>query len=60
MEEGVLPETITINIFYDVRGAAIYLFSSTLNVFGGKICNNKEVNNSEIYSNENSTVGVIL
>ena len=57
MEEGVLPEIITSNIVYDVRGAAIYLYSSTLNVFGGKICNNKGVNNSEIYSNENSTVG---
>ena len=55
--DGVLPEILASNYFYDVRGTVIYLRSSTLNVFGGKICNNKGINNSEIYSNENSTNG---
>ena len=57
MEEGVLPEVMGTNYSYDVRGTAIYLQNSTLNVFGGKICNNEGINNSEIYSNENSTNG---
>ena len=56
-EECVLPENMDSPRYYEVRGAAIYLQSSTLNIFGGKICNNKGINNSEIYSNENSTNG---
>ena len=56
-EECVLPENMDNPRYYEVRGAAIYLQSSTLNIFGGKICNNKGINNSEIYSNENSTNG---
>ena len=45
------------NYSYNVKGVAIYLRTSTLNIFGGKICNNTGINNSEIYSNENSSNG---
>ena len=35
-----------------------YIFAKfNIKYFGGKICNNKGINNSEIYSNENSTIG---
>ena len=51
---GVLPESMTENLVCDNKGV-IYLFISTLNMCGGKICNNQCINNSDIYSNENST-----
>ena len=55
MKSEILPEKMAKTYTYDVKGIAIYLRSSTLNIYGGKICNNKGINNSEIYSNENST-----
>ena len=45
---------MTGNLGYDNKGV-IYLIISTLNMYGGKICNNQCINNSDIYSNENST-----
>ena len=51
---GVLPEAMIGNLGYDNKGV-IYLIISTLNMYGGKICNNQCINNSDIYSNENST-----
>ena len=57
MEGGVLPEVMDNNYSYNVKRVAIYLRTSTLNIFGGKICNNTGINNSEIYSNENSSNG---
>ena len=54
MSSGILPEVMTKNINYDVKGA-IFLEISTLKMLGGKICNNQLINNSDIYSNENST-----
>ena len=54
MSSGILPETMTSNLTYDARGT-IFLSLSTLNMYGGKICNNQLVNNSDLYSNENST-----
>ena len=54
MSSGILPEEMTKNLTYDVKGG-IFLENSTFNMFGGKICNNQLINNSDIYSNENST-----
>ena len=51
---SILPEIMTIYSTYDMKGV-IFLSNSTLNMLGGKICFNKCINNSYIYSNENST-----
>ena len=55
VEDGVLPEVMEWAYSFDMRGAVMYLRNSILNFFNGKICKNKGINNSEIYSNENST-----
>ena len=55
MSLSLLPETMTNSYFFDVKGVGIYLYHSILNIYGGKICNNKGINNTEIYSNKNST-----
>ena len=55
-EESILPKKIKENIFYCSRGAGIYMINkSILNMYGGKIINNKGINNSKIYSNTEST-----
>ena len=56
-EEGVLPEVMNTSYYFETRGTVVYLVNSTLNIFGGKICNNKAINNSDINSNQNSTIG---
>ena len=56
-EESQLPEKNSKAIFYDSRGAGIYMINkSILNMYDGKIINNKGINNSIIYSNFNSTI----
>ena len=54
MSPGILPEKMTTSLTYESKGA-IFLVISTLSMLGGKICNNQLINNSDIYSNENST-----
>ena len=54
MSSGILPENMSSDLRYDVEGA-IFLENTSFNMYGGKICNNQSINNSEIYSNENST-----
>ena len=60
MDSSILPQITSTSYSWDARGVAITMRCSTLNFFGGKICNNKSINNSEIYSNENSTNGGYL
>ena len=56
-EEGKLPEKNKNSLFYCSRGAGIYMINkSILKMYGGKIVNNKGINNSIIYSNINSTI----
>ena len=56
-EESKLPEKYKNVIFYCSRGAGIYMINnSILNMYGGKISNNKGINNTRIYSNINSTI----
>ena len=55
-EFTIFNNIIICNHLYKIT-KQIYLESSSLNIFGGKICNNKCINNSEIYSNESSTNG---
>ena len=51
-----LPEIIDNDFLYCVRGAGIYMNNRCiLNMYNGKICNNKGINNSSIYSNANSS-----
>ena len=51
-EESTLPKIIKDNIFYCSRGAGIYMINkSILNMYDGKIYNNKGINNSIIYTN---------
>ena len=55
-EESTLPKIIKDNIFYCSRGAGIYMINkSILNMYDGKICNNKGINNSIIYTNLESS-----
>ena len=50
-----LPENMEKTYFFDIRGVGIYLGNSSLNMKDGKICNNQGINNSDIYTNKNST-----
>ena len=43
------------NYIFDVKGVGIYLVCSKLYMYGGIICYNEGKNNTDIYSNENST-----
>ena len=44
-EESILPKKIKENILYCSRGAGIYMINkSILNMYGGKISNNKGIN----------------
>ena len=43
------------NYIYDARGVGIYLKCAKLYMYGGKICNNEGINNTNIFSNKNST-----
>ena len=52
---SILPVTMENSYSYDSRGAGIYLNSSILYFSGGIICNNEGINNTDIYSNQNST-----
>ena len=55
-KESQLPEIIDNDFIYCVRGAGIYMNNKCiLNMFNGKITNNKGINNSSIYSNINSS-----
>ena len=40
---------------FDVKGVGIYMVCSKLYMYGGIICYNEGKNNTDIYSNENST-----
>ena len=54
--DSKLPEVIDNDFLYCVRGAGIYMNNKCiLNFYNGKICNNKGINNSCIYSNDNSS-----
>ena len=55
--EATLPEKMEQTFMFDMRGVGIYLIRSILNMFGGKICDNEAINNTDIYSNQNSTNG---
>ena len=52
---STLPETMETTYAYDSRGAGIYINTSILNMYDGKIYNNEGINNSDIYSNQNGT-----
>ena len=55
-KESKLPEIIDKDFIYCVRGAGLYMNNKCiLNMFNGKITNNKGINNSSIYSNINSS-----
>ena len=56
-EESILPEKNKNSLFYCSRGTGIYMINkSILKIYGGKISNNKGINNSIIFSNLNSTI----
>ena len=59
MSLSLLPENMTNNYVFDVKGVGIYLYHSLLNIYGGKICINKGINNTDIYSNKNSQILII-
>ena len=54
--ESRLPEIVKDNLIFSARGAGIYMIrKSILNMYDGKIINNKGINNSKIFSNINSS-----
>ena len=53
--EAELPVNMEDDYVFDVGGEAIFLTCSKLYMYGGKICYNEGINNTEIYSNKNST-----
>ena len=56
-KESELPEKEKNSLFYCARGAGIYMINnSILNMYNGKIANNKGINNSIIFSILNSTI----
>ena len=52
--ESILPENMESNYIYDVKGVGIYLKCAKLYMYGGKICYNEGINNTDISSNKNS------
>ena len=54
--ESKLPELLDKDILYCTRGVGLYLINKCiLHMYGGKISNNKGINNSVVYTNINST-----
>ena len=53
--EANLPENMQKDYSFEVRGAGIHLMFSKLYMYGGIICNNEGIINTDIYSNKNST-----
>ena len=54
--ESKLPEIIDNDFLFCVRGVALYIsYKSKLNIYDIKIHNNKGINNSQVYTNDNST-----
>ena len=53
--ESILPEKMESNYIYEVKGAGISLTCSKLYMYGGIICYNEGINNTDISSNKNST-----
>ena len=53
--EAILPEIMKKDYIYDAKGAGIFMNYAELYMYGGKICKNEGIINTDIYSNQNST-----
>ena len=54
-KESILPENMEKDYIFDIKGVGIYLICAKLYMYGGVIYNNEGINNTDIYSNKNST-----
>ena len=54
-DEANFPENMQKDYSFEVRGAGMDLMFSKLYLYGGIICNNEGIINSDIYSNKNYT-----
>ena len=55
-KESKLPELLDKDLLFCTRGVGLYMINkSILHMYGGKISNNKGINNSVVYTNINAT-----